>query len=82
MVNLLNVSRVAFSIGGLDVYWYGIIICIAIIVAIVVASLYAKKRKRNPEIALNIALVILPTGIVGARLFSVLFDAPSETLLN
>lgn len=75
MVNLLNVSRVAFSIGSLEVYWYGVIICFAIIIAIAIASLYAKKRKRNPDIALNIALVILPTGIIGARLFSVLFDA-------
>ncbi len=75
MNSLLLVDRVAFSIAGFDVYWYGLIICFAIVVAVVVASLYCKKRKYNTEMPLNIALVILPTGILAARLFAIVFDA-------
>lgn len=75
MNNFINSSRVAFSIGGLDVYWYGVIICCAIIVAIVVACLYCKKRNYATDIPINIALVILPTGILSGRLFAVLFDS-------
>ena len=75
MMNYLNVDRVAFSIKGYDVYWYGIIICCAIILAVLVATFYAKKKGYDSDMPLNIALVVVPTGILGARLFSVLFDS-------
>ncbi len=67
-------NRVAFSIGKLDIYWYGLIICLAIIVAIAVACYYCKKRNYAIDLPINIALVILPTGILAGRLFAVLFD--------
>lgn len=81
MINSLCISRVAFSINGTDIYWYGIIMCLAIVAAIVVAMLLCKKKNINSEIPLNIALVIVPFGILGARLFACLFDA-SLSLAN
>ena len=74
MDRFLGVDRVAFSIAGYDIYWYGLIICFAIIVAVVVATVQCKSKGYNTEMPLNIALVILPTGILSARLFSVLFE--------
>ncbi len=64
-----------FTLFGVDIYWYGVIICFAIIVAIAMATLYAKKRKYATDMPINIALVILPAGILSARLFAVLFDS-------
>ena len=75
MMNLICMDRVAFSIGNLDIYWYGLIICLAIIVAIAVACYYCKKRNYATDLPINIALVILPTGILAGRLFAVLFDS-------
>lgn len=75
MDNFFEVDRVAFSIGGYDIYWYGLIICFAIIVAVLIATLYCKKKAYGTDMPLNIALVILPTGILSARLFAVLFDS-------
>lgn len=74
MSNLLNINRVAFSIGDKEIYWYGIIMSLAIITAIVVAMFLCKKKKLNTELPLNIALIVIPTGIIGARFFSCLFD--------
>ena len=74
MENYLCVDRVAFSVGGYDIYWYGIMICAGIILAILVASLFCKKKGYPSDLALNIALVILPTGILCARLFAVIFE--------
>ena len=71
MDKFLEVDRVAFSIKGYDIYWYGLIICAAIVVAVLVATLFCKKKGYNTDMPLNIALVILPTGILTARLFSV-----------
>ena len=75
MENFLNVKRVAFSINGFDIYWYGIIICISIVVAIVTATIFCKLRKYDTDEAINVALVALPSGIIGGRLFAVLFDS-------
>ncbi len=74
MNNFLAVNRVAFSIGGFDVYYYGILICSAIIVAVLVDMLYSKLKKYGYDMPLTIALVILPAGILSARLFSVIFE--------
>lgn len=73
-MNKLCVDKIAFSIAGYDIYWYGLIICCAILVAILVACLYSKKRGYDSEMPLNIALAVVPTGVLGARLFSVLFE--------
>lgn len=75
MENFLGVDRVAFNAFGYDIYWYGLIICAAIIVAVCVAVYYCKLKKYDTEMPINIALVILPAGILCARLFSVLFDS-------
>lgn len=74
MNRFLAVDRVAFSIGGTDIYWYGIIMCASILVAIGVATMYCKVKKYDTEMPLNIALVVVPVGILSARLFSVLFE--------
>ena len=74
MDRFLAVDRVAFSIGGTDIYWYGIIMCASILVAIGVATMYCKVKKYDTEMPLNIALVVVPVGILSARLFSVLFE--------
>lgn len=74
MERFLAVDRVAFSIGGTDIYWYGIIMCVSILAAIGVSIMYCKVKKYDTEMPLNIALVVVPTGILSARLFSVLFE--------
>ena len=75
MENLLKVNKVAFSIKGFDVYWYGIIICSAIVIAILTATVFCKIRGYKLDSALNVALVAVPSGIFGARLFSVIFES-------
>lgn len=74
MDRFLAVNRVAFSIGGTEIYWYGIIMCVAILVAIAMATMFCRVRRYDTEIPINIALVVVPVGILSARLFSVLFE--------
>lgn len=78
MNKILAVDRVAFSIGSTDIYWYGIIMCLAILVAICVATTFCKVKKYDTEMPLNIALVVVPFGILSARLFSVIFEEGLE----
>ena len=75
MMNLLSVNRVAFTIFGQDIYWYGVIITSAIIVAFLLAFILCKRRNLSTNIPYEIIIAILPLGILSARLFSVLFDS-------
>lgn len=74
MSSLLSINRVAFVIGNTEIYWYGIIMCAAILVAIGVATMLCKVKGYDTDMPVNIALVVVPIGILSARLFSVLFD--------
>lgn len=67
-------SRVAFSLFGIDVYWYGILIVIGMVLAIYLSSKELEKNGQNPEIINDLALWVLPAAIIGARLWYVIFE--------
>lgn len=69
-----NIDRVAFSIFGLDVYWYGIIIVAGIFISALFAKAEFKRRGFSPDIVDDILFAILPIGVVGARLWYVIFE--------
>ena len=74
MEKYICVNRVAFTIKGFQVYWYGLIICLAIVAALLTAICFCKIRKIEFDAPVNIALVALPCGILCGRLFSVIFE--------
>jgi phosphatidylglycerol:prolipoprotein diacylglycerol transferase len=65
---------VAFTIGGFDIRWYGILIATGIILGIVIAQYNCKWREVDYDNLLNIVLLSLPIGIIGARLYYVVFE--------
>ncbi len=69
---MINPSRVAFSLFGRDIYWYGVLIAAAVVLAIVLAMREAKRRNFNPDLLLDFALLAIPLGVVGARLYYVI----------
>ena len=73
-------NRVAFSIFGLDIYWYGIIMAFAILLAFVLVLIYCIKKKHGSDFAFELLLATVIPGILFARLFSVLFEEGSSIL--
>ena len=69
----LNISPVAFSIGEKQIYWYAIIILTGFLLAILFVVRDCKKYGINPENVWDIATIGLVAGIVGARIYYVLF---------
>jgi len=70
-------NPVAFTIFGLDIYWYGIIMTVAIIVAFFLAMSIMKRIGFRDEIVFEILLIIIPLGFLGARLYFMIFsDTP------
>lgn len=65
---------VAFRIFSLDVMWYGILIATGIILATIILTLRAPKHGISSDRSLDFILICLPLGIIGARLYYVLFN--------
>ena len=66
-----------FYIGSFPVYFYGIIIAIGMIVALIICANLLPKHGIKKEVILDLAIWAIPFGIVGARLFYVLFSGYS-----
>lgn len=71
---MTNPSRVAFSLFGKDVYWYGILIATGIILAVFLATKESKRKQLPKDTIIDLALCALPCGVIGARLYYVLCE--------
>ncbi len=63
---------IAFEIGPIKVAWYGIFISIGVLAAVLIASREAKRRGESVDHLINSLFLILPLGIIGARLYHVI----------
>lgn len=73
-IEIDHLSRTAFSIFGLDVYWYGIFIGCGIILGTILAMRYMKKIGGNPDNVLDFMVYGVLLCIIGARLYYVIFS--------
>lgn len=69
-----DVSRVAFSVGGLDIYWYGVIIAGGLLLAALYAFKSCPRYHVDGNKFINCVLVGIVTGIIGARLYYCIFE--------
>ncbi|MBE6647108.1 MAG: prolipoprotein diacylglyceryl transferase [Ruminococcaceae bacterium] len=68
-----ELDNVAFSIGdNFQVYWYGVIITLGIVLAFIYASFRAKYEKILVDDLIDVALWTVVLGVIGARLYYVL----------
>ena len=70
----LLVERVAFTIFGLDIYWYGIIITSAILIGFGLLFVLRKRAGLGADVPFDLMLFVVPLAILGARTFSVIFE--------
>lgn len=70
-------SATAFTIFGLEVQWYGIIITCAMVLAVMLSMKSGKKQGFVEDDFLDISIIALPTAIVFARAYYVLFNLSS-----
>lgn len=68
-----ELNRVAFSIGGFHVYWYGVIIAVGFVLAVWFCLTQAKKFGVRTDDFLDMLLFAAPGGIIGARLYYIIF---------
>ena len=70
----VDVNPVAFRIGSLEVYWYGILIAIAIVLSVFLAVKQAKSLNFPEGLVYDTVLMIIPCAIIGARAYYVIFN--------
>ena len=73
----VTINRVAFSVFGFDIYWYGVIFAFTIIRGASVAIYLGKKLGINDDDFIDIIMLGTFFGIIGARAYYVAF-APFE----
>lgn len=67
-------NPIAFTILGLSIRWYGIIIASGMLIAIIISNFTSKIKDISYDELFNIILISLPLAIVGARLYYVIFN--------
>lgn len=67
-------NPVAFTIFGIDVMWYGVLISLGMVLAVLISYKRAPKHNIQPDKILDFVLICIPLGIIGARLYYVVFN--------
>jgi phosphatidylglycerol---prolipoprotein diacylglyceryl transferase len=68
------IDPVAFKLGPFQVHWYGVIMGTAALLGLILAVREGERRGLDSDTILDMMLWILPSAIVGARLYYVLFE--------
>lgn len=82
-IYLKNVGK-SIDLFGIEIAYYGIIIVTAILLGFWIAAREAKRTGQNPENYLDMGIIGVIAGIVGARLYYVIFswDMYKDNLLD
>ena len=65
---------IAFRIGNIDIRWYGILIATGMLLAVLISAKRAPRHGLTEEDVLDTSLWMLPVGVIGARIYYVLFN--------
>ncbi|MFJ7935511.1 prolipoprotein diacylglyceryl transferase [Sporosarcina sp. NPDC096371] len=74
MFNLLAINPVAFSLGPIEVRWYGILIALGIVLAFIVVQKEMVKRGMHPDFLTDLLIWAVPISIISARIYYVIFS--------
>lgn len=71
---MFELSRSAVTILGLEIHWYGILIALGVLGAVLIAGRRERGLGLEKDTALNLALLCVPLGILCARLYYAAFS--------
>lgn len=71
---LLTINPIAFSIGSIDIRWYGILIASGILLGYIVANKEADKRGLPKDFYADFLMWAIPISIISARIYYVTME--------
>jgi len=69
-----EINRVAFTLLGKDIYWYGVIIAVGFLLGLIVALYVAKKVNITSDSIYDMVLYCTPVAVICARVYYVVFN--------
>ena len=73
-INLkLTISKIAFTIAGIDIYWYAILMVSAFIISLIIFKIKDGKYGIKFNDILDLSLFLIPISIMCARIYYVIF---------
>lgn len=73
-IESLRIDPVAFTLFDRPVYWYGLIIAVALLAGVCVALVRAKRQHLSADNVYDLALFATPIAVICARLYYVIFN--------
>lgn len=70
----IPINDTAFTIGSFEIKWYGIIICAAFIICVLLGLRSCEKHGIKQDDLLDYVLFAIPSALIGARLYYVIFN--------
>jgi phosphatidylglycerol:prolipoprotein diacylglycerol transferase len=72
--------RTGINIGPLTIHFYGLLIMLGVLAAVVLSYFRAKRRGENPEIVLDSLTWVILGGVIGARIWHILTPPASSDI--
>ena len=69
----ISISRIAFSIGSADIYWYAVLMTLSFVIAMIIYRLKDKTYDIKFDNILDLAIYVIPISIISARIYYILF---------
>lgn len=70
----LELSRIAFSIGNIDIYWYAVLMMSAFIIALIIFKIKDGMFNIKFSDILDLSIYVIPISIISARIYYILFN--------
>lgn len=67
-------DRIFISIGPLNIYWYSVLIVVAIVIGMFFSLREASKNGLGKEFLYDLIFYLIPVAIIGARIYYVVFN--------
>ena len=71
---MISPGRVAFTVFGVDIMWYGVLIGFAFVLGTLISYRRAPGFGLKPDTILDVIIWLIPASLVGARLYYVIFN--------
>ena len=69
-----NISKIAITIGGLSIYWYGVLFVVAFLCAILLFKKWDNKFDIKFIDVLELIIFLIPISLICARIYYVIFN--------
>jgi phosphatidylglycerol:prolipoprotein diacylglycerol transferase len=73
-IEIAKLNNVAVTVFGIDLYWYGVIIGIGLVLGFMLAYFTAKKSGQNADLYVDFIIIAIVTCVISARLYYVIFS--------